>query len=366
MSVVYFRTDGNEEIATGHIMRCLSVARACAALSMEARFLVSDEKSAAVLEERFSFPQEFPVICLHSNYQDMEAELPALRAVLKDVPASSARLFIDSYFVTEDYLCELHKLCKTAYLDDLLAFDYPVDLIVNYDVTEEPACYRKAAYRLTGASYTPLREQFQNVSYKVRPKVRHVLISAGGTDACHVTGTFFRKVFGNNPPNTAQVLPEGSVMYREHSADFLQTLNYHVVTSRLNSHFQELEQLASTYPAIHVHTNVQNMAALMSRCDLGLSAGGTTLYELCAVGVPSASFVTAGNQLCAVQTFSDNRIISCAGDARTFPEKTVDGLITFLNGHRDSYAGRKEVSQRMRAFIDGRGSARIAAALLNL
>ena len=56
MSVVYFRTDGNEEIATGHIMRCLSIARACASLSMGVRFLVSDENSVSILKERFAFP----------------------------------------------------------------------------------------------------------------------------------------------------------------------------------------------------------------------------------------------------------------------------------------------------------------------
>lgn len=366
MSAIYFRTDGNEEIATGHIMRCLSIARACAALSMEVRFLVADDKSVSVLEERFSFPDEFPVICLHSNYQDMEAELPALRAILKEAPASPVRLFIDSYFVTETYLSELQQLCRVAYLDDLLAFDYPTDLIVNYDVTEEPACYRKAAHRLTGASYTPLREQFQNVSYEIRPEVRHVLLSAGGTDACNVTGTFFHKVFGRESQNAVQASSDGSAICGQYSTDFLQNLNYHVVTSRLNSHFQELEQLASTHPAIHVHTNVQDMAALMRRCDLGISTGGTTLYELCAVGVPSISFLTADNQSCAVQTFSDNRIISCAGDARTAPKHTVDNLIRFLNSHKDSYAKRKESSRRMRAFIDGRGSGRIADALHSL
>ncbi len=184
MSVVYFRTDGNEEIATGHIMRCLSIARACASLSMGVRFLVSDENSVSILKERFAFPDEFPAICLHSDYQAPEKELPALKKVLKEAPDADVKLFVDSYFVTEAYLAALQKYCPTAYLDDLLAFDYPVDFIVNYDMEEEPACYRKAAHRLTGAAYTPLREQFQNVSYEVRPKVRDIFLSAGGTDAC--------------------------------------------------------------------------------------------------------------------------------------------------------------------------------------
>ncbi|MCM1174263.1 MAG: UDP-2,4-diacetamido-2,4,6-trideoxy-beta-L-altropyranose hydrolase [Blautia sp.] len=342
MPSVYFRTDGNEEIATGHIMRCLSIARACRALSMEAHFLVSDEKSASLLEERLAFLNEFPIVCLHSNYRALDGELPIVGSILKEAPQNSSWLFIDSYFVTETYLSELRKLCPVAYLDDLLAFDYPADLIVNYDTAKEPACYHKAARRLTGAAYTPLREQFQNVSYTVRPKVRNVFLSAGGTDACNVIGTLLHKI------------PASS---------FLRDLNYHVITSRLNSHFQELECLASRYPAIHIHTNVQDMAALMCQCDLGISAGGTTLYELCAVGVPSSGFMTADNQSEAIRTFSDNQIIPYAGDARSSPEKTCGALLSFLGSHRDSYAERQKSSRRMRAFIDGRGAYRIASAL---
>lgn len=365
MSIVYFRTDGNDEIATGHIMRCLSIARACASLSMEVRFLVSDDKSVSVLKERFLVPEEFPIICLHSDYQAPEKELSALKAVLKNSLKSDIKLFIDSYFVTESYLSELQNLCPVAYLDDLLAFDYPVNLIVNYDVSEEPACYHKAVHKLTGAAYTPLREQFHNVSYEVRPEVRHVLLSAGGTDACDVIGALFRKIYEPKVPD-ASALSNALSERPDNSTDFLKNLHYHIITSRLNSHFRELELLVSNHPGIHLYTNVQDMAALMRRCDLGISAGGTTLYELCAVGVPSISFITADNQLCAVQTFSDNRTIFCAGDARTSLEKTIDNLIAFLNHHNASYPERKESSRHMRAFIDGGGAFRIASALKEL
>ncbi len=380
MSVVYFRTDGNEEIATGHIMRCLSIARACASLSMKVCFLVSDETSTTILKERFSFPEEFPVICLHSDYRTPEKELPALTKILKEAPEADKKLFIDSYFVTETYLAELKNFCPVAYLDDLLAFDYPVDFIVNYDIDNAdkiPSCYRKAAFHLTGAAYTPLREQFQNVSYEVKPEVRDVFLSAGGTDACNVMGTLLHRIFEPDTTGSsassdilaflnASALPNMSAAQNDDFSDFIQNLDYHIITSRLNSHFQELERFASRCSSVHIHMNVQDMAALMCKCDLGISAGGTTLYELCAVGVPSVSFLTADNQLRAVRTFSDRQVISCAGDARISLDKTIDGLIAFLNHQKNSYPKRKESSLRMRAFVDGRGAFRIASVLKDL
>lgn len=341
MPAIYFRTDGNEEIATGHIMRCLSVARACTAFHAGIVFLVSDEKSMALLMERFTCPDEFSVQCLHSDYKNLEEELPVLQSILSSTEESW--IFIDSYYVTENYLSNLQKFCRTAYLDDILAFDYPVDMIINYDMEtgETPSCYRKAAQKLLGVSYTPLREQFQNVSYEVKPEVKNILISTGGTDTYNVAGELLRKVLDNAS---------------------LRTCHYHIITSRFNSHFQELEQSASHNPAIHIHENVQDMAALMAECDLAVSAGGTTLYELCAVGVPAVSFALADNQLNAVETFSKSPIIPYAGDVRPSLTAVTEAVILFLEESARSYERRKKSSQRMRAFIDGNGSSRIAAA----
>ncbi len=343
MPTIYFRTDGNEEIATGHIMRCLSIARACAALQLTCRFLVADETSLSLLQERFTFPDEFSVSCLHGNYQDMESELSVLQPMLKDC----SWLFIDSYYVTPSYLSELQKHCRTAYLDDMLAFDYPVDLIINYDIDAEkiPSYYRCIPHKLIGASYTPLREQFQNTVCQVRSEVHNIFLSTGGTDACNAAGKILNRIF------------------TEKDNTLLKNCQYHVVTSRLNSYYQELIRLSDTYPVIHIHENVRNMASLMSDCDLALSAGGTTLSELCAVGVPSISFVTADNQLNAAETFAKKDIIPYAGDIRFSSDTVIENIIAFLYENTHSYEKRHESSRCMKSFIDGNGSARIACAL---
>lgn len=340
MSKIFFRVDGNEEIATGHIMRCLSIARACTTLHAEVSFLVSDEISETILRERFILPEEFEIQCLHTDYRSLEAELPFFEKLFRDLKENANTwLFVDSYFVTEHYLSAIQKLCKVAYLDDILAFDYPVSLLINYDVTTEPSCYHKAASKLLGASYTPLREQFQQVSYTVRPQVQNILLSTGGTDTYNVAGRLLAK---------ASALPP----YR-----------YHVLTSRFNSHYEELKQLAAQNPSVSIYENIQDMASLMSQCDIGISAGGTTLYELCAVGVPSISFSMADNQKTAVATFARQQIIPYAGDVRTSLPEVLDTIFAFIKEQSSSVELRKKSSHAMRAFIDGQGALRIASAL---
>lgn len=78
MTDIYFRTDGNSEIATGHLMRCLAIARACARMGAAVAFIVSDEESLSLLRERFAVPQEFQVCSLHTDFKNPEQEIPAL------------------------------------------------------------------------------------------------------------------------------------------------------------------------------------------------------------------------------------------------------------------------------------------------
>ena len=137
-------TDGNTDIATGHLMRCLSVACALRELGGRAEFAVSDEASADLLASFFPKGNGFPVHILHADYRKPETALKALTQLLTRGPAPSpasdgpeqksfSALLIDSYFVTQDFLEALRSMVKTAYIDDLYAFDYPADLVINYD-----------------------------------------------------------------------------------------------------------------------------------------------------------------------------------------------------------------------------------------
>ena len=67
MAAIYFRTDGNHKIATGHLMRCLAIARACAQKGACVKFIVSDSESLTLLKERFKVPQEFGIHCLNRD-----------------------------------------------------------------------------------------------------------------------------------------------------------------------------------------------------------------------------------------------------------------------------------------------------------
>lgn len=353
--LVYFRTDGNSHIATGHLVRCLSIADACFSLGMKVCFLVSDQESKALLQS-FDPACRFPVRILETAvYDDPERELPELTVVLSDSDARVTHddilLFLDSYFVTEHYLSAVRAVAKVAYLDDLQLFDYPVDLLINYDVIPESrsatyqAAYQNAARTLLGASYTPLRAQFTNLQPYCRDRVSNILVTTGGSDPYH----FCLRLIA---------------AFRENS--FLHLCQLHVVVGRLNEDKDKLYKLADELPFLQLHENVSDMASLMASCDLAVSAAGTTLYELCAAGVPSMSFCLADNQLTAAKAFDEAGIIPCAGDIRCNCDEVLGNVMNFVTYMSENSKKRKAALETMRQLVDGKGAVRIAEALIEM
>lgn len=383
--IIYIRTDGNSQIASGHLMRCLSIARACQELGMTVCFLVSDEESLSLLTSLLAEKEAFSVLRLKTAvYNDMEQELPELLTLLSQsanpvMPDSdfsaadfsmkdsvSANILIDSYFVTEKYLTALRPFAKTAYIDDLQLFDYPTDLLVNYDVIpDSAAAHYKAAYQnagklLLGASYAPLRNQFQNRKIIIKEQVTDILLTTGGSDPYHFCLNFIG-------------------YFSEMSASYANTLTLHVVIGKLNADKNALYELAEKYPFLKLHENVSHMASLMEHCDLAISASGTTLYELCALGLPTISFTMADNQLTPARAFEEAGAIPYAGDIRTDKDKVLRNITDFVTrlsckndisvkntGNPYSYEMRKSAHEAMRKLVDGNGAMRIAKAMLNL
>ena len=399
-SVIYIRTDGNLKIATGHFVRCLCIAQALESLGKSVCFLVSDTDSSNLLQDLaksifqgYSFSFEVKILKT-AVYDNLELETEELKTLLNEsstlshaekntltqqaltqlnnIQCTKPVMLLDSYFVTQNYLSSLREFARVAYMDDLKAFDYNVDLVINYDVIppskelEYKGFYNNASSVLLGAQYTPLRRQFQNQNVSLRKKIQNILITTGGSDPYHFTETLISYLLPENP-----------------------SVHYHVVVGKLFENTENLEKLAAWNPSVHLHYNVSNMAALMKQCDYAVSAAGTTLYELCALGIPAISFTMADNQMVMAETFAETGAVPYAGDIRPNTENSntkkasailqkitenpeaetlsvLDCIKLHLSSATQSFSIREVQHHCMRSLTDGNGASTIAHALCNL
>lgn len=361
--VIYFRADGNSEIATGHLVRCLSIARALryelakpAGPCRDICFLVSDGESKELLNGFFDFPEEFAIRILETgSYDAPMTELPQLLSLGAHTRSQKPLLFVDSYFVTKAYFEQAGRSFRIAYIDDVRAQDFPLDYVINYDVlskdtlAEYTRFYSSANTRLLGSSYAPLRPQFWHPPGFLLPRDPsfHILVASGGSDPYHTTRDLVSSLLHR--------LPENCII--------------HALIGRLNPDCEELKQLSLTAkgPGLILHENVLDMASLMASCQLAISAAGTTLYELCAMGIPTVSFAIADNQLPSACAFDHAGAIPFLGDVRSSGEEVIKKAASWAASKicQTEYSSLLSQSRLMQSLVDGQGALRIAKALLS-
>jgi UDP-2,4-diacetamido-2,4,6-trideoxy-beta-L-altropyranose hydrolase len=331
-SELYFRVDGNETIGIGHVMRCLAIASAASELGVTCSFITADAKMKPVIEQG-----GYRVFVLDSVWNRLDLELDVLCKLIQDFGIS--RLLVDSYFVTADYMHVLSKITRLAYMDDLLKEKYDCGVLINYNCYALSMGYhdvyaRSGTQLLLGLSYVPLRPEFTNLPrYQCREQVRDILITTGGTDSINMAGMLSARL----------------------ADELKRKARIHVVVGEFNTHFPLLSEMSQRNPCIVLHTNVKRMSELMRGCDVAISAGGVTLYELCACGIPTIVFMSAENQKYAYTEFTDG-IMLAGGNTLVDIEGCVSNITRLIHSLLGEQAYRQELSSHMQGLVNGKGA----------
>jgi UDP-2,4-diacetamido-2,4,6-trideoxy-beta-L-altropyranose hydrolase len=338
--MIYIRADANFVLGSGHIMRCLTIAKVLREKGQDVKFITADQEAENIIKK-----YNFSYVCLESDWNSLEDELPKLKKLISEDNVQA--VIFDSYLVTKKYLEEVRKLVKVVYLDDLNQFIYPVDILINYNIYAERIPYMELypakPKLLLGCNYVPLREEFIGKK-KVHSQVgRDVLITTGGADTYNIAGQLLTHIR----------------MRQE-----FDQLTLHIVAGPLNRNIELLKERIKEYPMVLLHQNVSDMSELMLKCDVAISAGGSTLYELCSCGVPAISFSYADNQLLGVKEFDRQNIIYYTGDFREDSSVCICNIISKLSVLCNDNQLREKLSIKMQELVDGFGACRISEELL--
>ena len=316
--MIFFRADGNSKIGAGHVMRCLSIAEAAMGMSEDVFFYTAGNEFSRIIQNR-----TITNIVLNTDFTNMESELYFFKSeILREKPNV---VFVDSYYVTKDYLWSLVEYChsyggKVVYIDDVLAFAYPCDFLINYNIygpdkkQEYMDMYEQAGISagseghpkfLLGLEYVPLRKQFCNLPPRiVKDNPKDILVSTGGADTAHMALAIVKQLIALTPSE-------------------LRDLKFHILIGAMNEDKVEIEKLAVGCDNIELHFNVKDMLGLMQKCDVAISAAGSTLYELCATQTPTITYVVADNQIPGAEGFAKRGIMKYVGDTRMVDSSTL-------------------------------------------
>lgn len=339
---IVFRTDGNATIGAGHVMRMLSVAIAARKANCECIFVTADESYSDIISKN----NGFDICILDTDYSDMDKETDKLEIVLNEIEPDI--LIVDSYYVTYEYLSRLHKKYFLVYVDDMNSFSYPVDVLINYNIGSMDIDYynEKTGEKpllILDSEYVPLREEFQhNHIIDINENVSNIFFSAGGADPERIALRFVKEVINN---------------------DKLKIYDFHLVLGKFEPDIDEIKEISKMNENIHVYQNVGRMSDVILRCDLAISAAGSTLYELCACGVPTITYILADNQIYGAMTFEKREVMVNAGDDRK-SENLLADICRYISILSEDFSKRIKMQRNALDCVDGQGASRIVSKLI--
>lgn len=335
--MIVIRVDANENIGTGHVMRCLSIASWIQDLNDDVFFVVADERSMRMIEE-----QGYQTVCLHSKWDDLDQEIEIMFKLIEEFSVS--KILIDSYFVTEKYLNALRKRTAIFYIDDLNRILYSVDILINYNIYGPGSNYSRIDKKLLlGTRYAPLRRQFTGIEKRTFNGIRRIMITSGGTDNYDMIGRILSKLLSNKA---------------------YQDKRYYCVLGRFNKNVDKINKKFSGWKNVYLCQNIKNIDFYMKECDIAITAGGSTIYELCACGIPSIMYTFADNQLGNASAFSSKGIIPWVGDVREEIDVCLDKILYEIRRLEDPDRWEQQ-SRTMQSIVDGNGALRIAREIVD-
>ena len=330
-SVILIRADGNETLGMGHLMRCLSIATALENKNVKCVFLVAQEPAADFVKEK-----GFACEVLGTDYRHMESELPLL--VELSMKYSPKCWLVDSYQMTQAYLSELRKVAPVYYVDDTGEQIFEADGLINYNIYATGLEYEvrcpESMRLFLGAGYAPVKSEFVSVPYLVREKVQNVLITMGGSDKLNIAGRLSLCL--------AECLPK--------------EVNLTVVCGRFNSHLEELMRFQQKEPRIKILVDVPDMWNQMAQADIAVSAAGSTMYELSAMGVPAVCCYYVENQRRIAEGFASMIGMTNAGDYSKNPDEALSQMIKAVseltNSRREELNHIEDVLRKQKDALD--------------
>jgi UDP-2,4-diacetamido-2,4,6-trideoxy-beta-L-altropyranose hydrolase len=310
----------------GHLMRCIALAEACAEFGMEPIF--ASEALSAADHYRIS-SRGFK----HRPMPPIEQQPEALAAM------SGRGLVVDRYGLVADYLApwQASERPSMQIVDDekpLSGLSLALNQNLAASIDEHPG-----TKRLCGLRYALLRSEFRNaLPVDSLARVERVLLTLGAAD------------------------PQG------HTLDFIDMLRPVIIERKMklclvigghNRQAESLRRQAVHSDWLEIYENVENMAELMASCQLAVSSAGSTLWELCAMGLPRLVSAIAPNQRALASAASAH---GAAIDLGEVEQLFAASVVADFERLIDDQEARHTQIQAGRRLVDGQGALRVAAA----
>ena len=335
------RADASIQTGTGHLMRCLALAQAWKDAGGQVVFITACQNEGLLRQLR---EEGFDIHVLTHPYPD-----PGDWDCTKDILAShpNAWVVLDGYHFDEAYQQWVKEAGhRLLVIDDMAHLKhYYGDIVLNQNLHAEQLDYSCELYTrlLLGTRYVLLRREFltwKDWKRDIPEVARRVLVTMGGGDS------------QNRSLKVIQALQEVDIPALEAT----------VVIGASNPHADVLEAaIRQSHIPIRFVRNATNMPELMAWADVVVSSGGSTVWELAFMGLPSIILAWSDNQRSIAKELDTAGVALDLGwYAGATSADVTEALVPLLKG----VEARAEMALRGQQLVDGGGGQRVVATMV--
>ena len=337
--LLLLRADAGVHQGSGHVMRGLALAQAwqdaggrAALLSAALHPRIKDRLAGEGIEC-------LPLAALPGSAGDAQESAACAQRL------GAAVVSVDSYALDRSWQEEVRAVAPLLVWDDFgTESTFCADLVLNQNAHANPSNYAgraPGATLLLGTEHAVLRREFavqEDAARTPRPTAQRLLVSFGGGDPDGVT------------LRVLDALWEAGTALEVVALVGAQNPRLAALQARVDAAGPGWELLHFT----------PDIPRLFASVDLAVSAGGSTTWELCRLGVPTVLVTIAQNQEALSAAVHDQGAAVLLGRQQDVSGAQVAACIAALAQDGPKRAALAATGQ---ALVDGKGGARVVAAL---
>jgi len=317
-----FRVDSRPQSGSGHVSRCLALARE----------FVPFGRVRFVLDGDGSFWQE------RLRQATVEIELTSNADWLK---GNWLGCIVDGYDFRPAEIAGWRS--KTKFLVEFNDFGDPsgyADFVIGSQLKNWKA--QSTAHVLSGLQYALLDPAYRDeVNFEVKPSVAHIVVCFGardGTNAMEIALNALNSLLSD-----------------------MDKVRVTAVLGATAPHRSQIEHIIGRYDSrFSLILDEKDMPGLLHTADFAIGAGGMCLLERMACGIPSVTIATADNQIDVIQMAAAAGGTFYAGPRADVGEHEMSAAVA---GLLSNLQDRRKMSQNARKLVDGWGALRVAEAI---
>jgi len=348
------RADATVRIASGHIMRCLTLADVLKTTFTDISItLLSGPLPNAISQRVTQAGVTLKLLSKNVDDADWTQSLDITQSIeaISSLPTADL-IIVDHYALDHLWERSLSAHCdKLMVIDDLADRSHHANLLLDQTFGCSPEAYmplvNSDCHLLLGSAYTLIREEFlalQQSALSKRQhfqKVEHLLINLGGLDEHNATGRIIDLI--------ENALPQ----------EQFEKLTFTVIASADAPHIQQLRERTESLPNAELILDCQHMAEQLLKADIAIGASGGSTWERCVMALPTLAVVLADNQITIATQLEKAGAIINLGEVNSLTKEKLALAFKQL----DAPETYQEMVKHCQSICDGLGTKRVIDAL---